>query len=46
METESKTYLKADKVTLHTGEDLGDLEGLRHETLDLTGTLKVGVSRC
>jgi hypothetical protein len=26
------------KFALITGEDLGDLEGLRHETLDFTGT--------
>ena len=30
--------LEGHKSTFETGEDLGDLERLRHETLDLTGT--------
>jgi hypothetical protein len=31
--------LQRNKLALITGEDLRDLEGLRHETLDLTRTL-------
>lgn len=31
--------LEGDEGTLHTGEGLGDSEGLRHETLDLTSAL-------
>ena len=31
--------LQGDELALETSEDLGDLEGLRHETLDLTSTL-------
>ena len=31
--------LERDKTTLETSEDLGDGEGLGHETLDLTSTL-------
>lgn len=31
--------LEGNKTTLDTSEDLGDLERLRHETLDLTSTL-------
>lgn len=30
--------LKGNELTLVTSEDLGDLERLRHEPLDLTGT--------
>lgn len=31
--------LERNETTLDTSEDLGDLERLRHETLDLTSTL-------
>ena len=31
--------LEGDELALITSEDLCDLEGLRHETLDLTSTL-------
>ena len=31
--------LEGDELALITSEDLGNLEGLRHETLDLTSTL-------
>lgn len=34
--------LEGDKSTFETGEDLGDLEGLGHEPLDLTSTLDLG----
>ena len=34
--------LEGDKLALETSEDLCDLEGLRHETLDLTSTLDLG----
>ena len=33
------SVLQGDKLALETGEDLRDLERLRHETLDLTRTL-------
>ena len=35
----SDGVLEGNEFTLVTREDLGDLEGLRHETLDLTSTL-------
>ena len=34
--------LEGDELALITSEDLGDLERLRHETLDLTSTLDLG----
>ena len=34
----SDGVLQRHKLALVTGEDLRDLEGLRHETLDLAGT--------
>lgn len=36
------SLLQRDELALETGEDLGDGEGLRHETLDLTSTLDLG----
>ena len=33
------SVLEGDELALETSEDLGDLERLRHETLDLTSTL-------
>lgn len=33
--------LERNELALITSEDLGDLEGLRHETLNLTGTLNL-----
>ena len=41
--------LERDKLALVTSEDLGDLERLRHETLDLTSTLDLNervVNQC
>ena len=34
--------LQGNELALETSEDLRDLEGLRHETLDLTSTLDLG----
>lgn len=39
-----KDLLERRKFTLVTSEDLGDLERLQYETLDLTGTLDLEVS--
>jgi hypothetical protein len=33
--------LEGDKPAIETGEDLGNLVRLRHETLDFTGTLNL-----
>lgn len=38
-----KDLLERRKFTFVTSEDLGDLERLRYETLDLTGTLDLEV---
>ena len=39
------SVLEGDELALETSEDLGDGEGLRHETLDLTSTLDLFVKK-
>ena len=41
----SNSVLQGNKFTLITGENLCDLERLRHETLDLTRTLDLQSSQ-
>ena len=39
------SVFQRDEFTLITSEDLGDLERLRHETLNFTSTLNLSINR-